>query len=130
MSTLLDYRVMNGADVAKVLGDILGSVADEAELSELVSSRLARAGADFEAEVRLSARDRCDFFVGPKGCPGVAVELKVQGSRSEVYRQLNRYTEHDVVESVVLVTTSRRLASMPPAVNGKPIHVALVRGYL
>ena len=94
----------------------------ERELQEAVGLVLTRAGVSFSSEVRLSARDRPDFMIGP-----VAIEAKVQGYRGAVLTQVWRYLEHPQVESLVLVTTLRR-HNLPSELRGKPIRVALARG--
>jgi hypothetical protein len=79
-------------------------------------------------EWRLSVRDRVDFLVST-GTARVAVEIKIQGARNPVLRQLGRYAAHDQVDALVLASTRRVLLhAMPPVVHGKPVAVALVGG--
>jgi len=94
----------------------------ERELQEAVGQVLTKAGVSFSSEVRLSARDRPDFMVGP-----VVLELKVAAWSGQVLRQVTRYLEHPEVSAVVLVTTLRR-HRLPPETLGKPVRVALARG--
>lgn len=83
--------------------------------------------ADMEvrSEVRLSPRDRIDIMAGACG-----VEIKVAGSRREVYAQLCRYAAHDDVGALVLATGTAW--SQPQfEINGKLVLVAsLSRGWL
>lgn len=72
-------------------------------------------------EYRLSPEDRPDFMV-TVGNTTVAVEVKVQGSRHAVLRQLGRYATHDEVDAVVLASGRRVLAAaMPVSLHGKPL---------
>lgn len=92
---------------------------DEADLQAAVEGALRDDGLQFEREVELSARSRVDFLVSR----GVAVELKTDGSLTEVTRQLHRYALHDDVSAVVLVTTRMRHRAVPAKMGGKPCQV-------
>jgi hypothetical protein len=80
-------------------------------------------GWDVEHECPLSGRreDRVDFFYG-----GVAIEVKVDGSTSEVTAQLQRYALHPSVREILLVTTRSR-HTVPAELGGKPVTVLLLR---
>lgn len=72
----------------------------------------------FEREKRLSKKEIVDFL-----CYGnLAVEVKIGGSRMEIYRQLERYAEHDVVTGLVLV--SNVPITLPGLIKGKQAVVA------
>jgi len=89
----------------------------EKVLAEDVQAALTRAGLLAASEVQLT-EGRVDLRV-----QGTAIELKVQGSPAAVLRQLQRYGRDETVVDVVLVTSSAKLRSMPPMVEGKPLHV-------
>lgn len=95
----------------------------EQQLGDAVTELLDKNKISYEREKRLSARDRLDFFID-----GTAIELKIDGSWSDLLRQLDRYAESDVVTELVVITTSRRLAAMPASLRDKPVHVAYVGG--
>lgn len=82
---------------------------------------------EYRREVRLGPGDVVDFMVGD-----VAVEVKVEGSPTQVLRQILRYLEYGEVSALVLVT--RRAGSargIPPQVLGKPVIVVPVwKGFL
>lgn len=68
-------------------------------------------------EYRVSKRDRPDFMIGGR----IALEVKVQrASKLDVWRQLCRYAEHDMVEEIVLATSLAM--GLPPDINGKPVY--------
>lgn len=94
----------------------------EAELQDGLARVLEQQGA--VREVQLGPEDRIDFMVGPVG-----VEVKTKGGISPLTRQLLRYSQHDRVGALVLVTTreSYRL-QLPRDLNGKPLHVISLMG--
>lgn len=97
----------------------------EEHLQVAIAARLTELGVTFEREHRLSAKDRPDFFVD-----GLAIEVKIKGTLTEVTRQLARYAAHVAVREVLLVTSRLQLASVPRTLNGKPVHVSVQLGGL
>lgn len=98
---------------------------DEAELQAEVERILTARGGVVERERHLSARDRPDFMLPDEG---LALEVKVDGSATDLLRQIHRYAGHDEVEGVIVLTTKSRHRSMPPEVNGVPVFVLWLRG--
>lgn len=96
--------------------------ATEDELQQALAAALTGAGYTVEREVRLNSRDRIDLLVDRVG-----IEVKIAGERRTVERQLARYSESDLVDELVLVTTRAR--HRPPAqLNWKPVHVVSLLG--
>lgn len=89
--------------------------ASEAELQGQLATVLAERGMPVRREVRLDHRDRIDLMVGDIG-----IEVKVKGQRTPI-SQLLRYSEHDQVGGLLLVTT--RAAELEDTVGGKPAAV-------
>jgi len=87
----------------------------EAALQRSIEDTLATAGVSFEREVRLGPADRIDFLAAA----GVGIEAKVRYPRRSIYRQLERYAQHDAIAALVLVTGTA--LGLPPAINGKPL---------
>lgn len=90
-------------------------------LQEAIAERLEPLG--FLREHHLDHLNRPDFFHPD----GVAVEVKVDGSRYVVARQLARYLRHQDVDYVLLVTTRYghlRLVDADPRCRAQ-----LVRGW-
>jgi len=100
--------------------------ATEADLQRGIGDVLRAAGEDVTAELKLSARDRIDFFVAP----GLGIEVKVQGTDEAVHMQLLRYAEHGRIEGLLLVTGTNRLRGVPASIEGKPVRVVLVQRVL
>jgi len=75
-----------------------------------VAQALAEAGIPHEREVILSPRDRIDLCA--LGC---GIECKIEGSMSEVTRQVIRYLGHERIAGLLLVTGRARLGRGLPA---------------
>lgn len=79
-----------------------------------------------QREVRLEGgRNRLDFQVG-----GVAVEVKIDGSLSELTRQVQRYAGLPEVSGVLAVVGRARLRNLPESLCGKPVGVLHLAGAL
>jgi hypothetical protein len=83
---------------------------------------LEREGIQFNREYPLTAKDRVDFLVEP----GVGLEVKTQGSPTEVSAQLLRYAKW--VNSLILVTDRIQLIRQPKEIGGKPLTVVPLLG--
>lgn len=92
---------------------------NEADLQTGIEAVLAGEGIVSTREARLSAKDRIDFLTES----GVGIEVKVDGSQTDVARQVGRYTRHDNVRAVLIVTTCSRHTGIPDSFNGKPVCV-------
>jgi hypothetical protein len=90
-----------------------------------VAQILSEAGFSFAKEFRFNGEDIVDFLVDGR----IAVEIKIKGNRKAIYRQLERYSKHERVTSVVLLTAISM--GLPMDINGKPAYVgSLSRGWL
>jgi hypothetical protein len=97
---------------------------DEDRLQEGLAAALIADGYIVEREHRLDARCRIDLYVDCR----IAVEVKVSGSRADVWRQLERYLAHDGIDGVVLVTSRSSHMGVQPLFNGKPVEVVCLNG--
>ncbi len=110
------------------------SFVDEYELQLGVANVLEDVNAPFRKEYQLSGKDRLDFFVPVALEPGdddwepawegVAIEVKISGSLTDLTMQVHRYMQSEEVVGVVIVTPKLRLTRMPAEINGKPLRVA------
>ena len=98
---------------------------NEADLQDAVASALELARIPFAREVRLDARNRLDFMV-----ERIALELKVDGSLSNLTRQVHRYLEDDRVEGILIVSTRSNHRRLPLELRGKPVRALIVGGVL
>lgn len=88
----------------------------EVEMQNAIEELLKEKTIPYFREYSLSKRDRVDFMVG-----GIAIECKVRGQPMAVYKQIERYTEHEEVEAVVVFTG--RHMGLREHINGKPIYI-------
>jgi hypothetical protein len=105
--------------IAQALLSVRFSYANEADLQRGIEDTIVRLGVVFTREVVLSSKDRIDFLTED----GVGIEVKVDGSANDVARQVGRYTRHDSIRAVLLVTTKSRHRDLPDSLNGKPVRL-------
>jgi hypothetical protein len=107
---------MNPVALARFLADFRFSLSDEKKTQQQIAEQLTLASVVHRREVRLSDGDIIDFMVSNTG-----IEVKLKGQKMEIYRQIERYCQHDEVTSLVLATNVAM--GVPPSINGKPIYV-------
>jgi hypothetical protein len=96
----------------------------ERQLQDGIAQLLADVGEHAEREHVLSSGDRVDFLVHP----GVALEVKVGGSRAALTRQLHRYAQCPEVQALLVVSSRMQLALLPASLNGKPVAAVSLVG--
>ena len=104
---------MSASEIVALLRRYKIPTANELDMQDMVERILNRHAVGYSREHVLSQRDRVDFL-----CGRVAVECKIAGSPADVLVQLQRYSEHEGVSELVLVT-SRRNHVFEATVNGK-----------
>jgi hypothetical protein len=96
------------------------SCSRELELQQAIGMVLAEAKVPFVREKHLSRKDRPDFLVDSH----IAIEVKIDGSLTDVMRQVSRYAQQPGIEAVIVVTTRAMQAlRMPDEFCGKPVAV-------
>jgi len=103
-------------EICAVLRGVQFHFCDEKELQDGIAQRLTASGIEFLREETISPGDRIDFLVRDCG-----IEVKVDGSLSQVLRQLWRYAQRPEISSLILVTSRAKHCPIPPAMNGKPV---------
>lgn len=117
---------LTAEDVLAVLSRFRISGPTEAVIQARIEQALKTAEVEHQREVELSPKDRIDFMVD-----SVGVEVKIQGTRAEIIRQLSRYIHSDRVTEIVLAASSRRLlSSIPDVILDAKIHKHLLQGGL
>lgn len=92
----------------------------EAQMHEDVAAALEDAGASFSRERQLTPQDRIDFLVAG----GIGIECKIDGTPTEVARQMIRYAASREITCLILVTSRSRLGHhLPNDIHGKPVRV-------
>lgn len=99
---------------------------DEKELQAGIALALDMAGITYQREKVLSPEDRPDFLVAGH----IALEIKIKGSVAQALRQINRYTAHPEISTVLLVGTPGWLSRIPAAMGGKPVFSLRLTGSL
>lgn len=93
------------------------SLSSEKKTQEEIATAFDECGIPYEREFRLSDKDIVDFLVDSR----IATEIKIKGSKMGIFRQMERYAEHDAVKELILVTNVP--TGFPPEVNGKSVYV-------
>ena len=96
-------------------------LSSEDKTQQGIAAALTIAGIAFQREVPLTKKDRLDFLID-----GIALEVKLEGGRAALLRQLLRYAEHPEVRELMVFTSRRRLTLLPPLISGKSLTVCYV----
>lgn len=116
--------MMDLALLVKALKSHRYSYQNEKELQEGVEQVLKGLGVPFEREKQLPGdAGIIDFLVGGWAGGSVGIEIKTQGSPSEVARQLIRYCGCDLIRELILLTGRSRLGQLPKEMLGKKLTV-------
>lgn len=108
---------MTAAELARLISRGRYRFGHETLLQDDVEALLVVSGVSFRREHIFGPADRVDFFVEGH----IALELKVKGQRKAIFRQLERYSMHDCVDSLVLGTLAPM--GLPAAIGGKPAYL-------
>lgn len=112
--------------VVEALCAIRGPASSEARLHERVTAALAVAGIDHEHEVDLGEPGRIDFIA----LDNIGIEVKIDGPRNQVLRQLHGYARAKRVMALVLLTTRATHAFGVGEILGKRLEIVKVIGWL
>jgi hypothetical protein len=110
--------------LAGVLSRYSFRYATEVQLHRAIAQVLEREGIAFDREA-VDGDNRYDFL-----CGGIVLEVKMDRSGSEAFRQVDRYCASERVHAVVLVTTKSWStdATSRTTVRGKPVVMVRIRG--
>lgn len=92
-------------------------VGTEKQIQQDISDYLTTIGVEHTREIQLSDSDIPDF----KFCEGVFAEVKIKGSKMLIYKQCERYCQHDDVKALILITN--KTIPLPKTINGKRVYV-------
>jgi hypothetical protein len=100
-------------------------LSDEKVTQSRIAQIFEEAGIPFVKEYAFDKKDIVDFLVDGR----IAVEIKIKGQKKAIYRQLERYAQHEVVTSIVLLTSVSM--GLPETINNKNAYAgSLSRGWL
>lgn len=88
------------------------SLTDEKETQREIEEMLKENNIVYSREHRLSKEDIPDFLIS-----GLCIEVKLKGTKKNIYKQLERYSKYDEVEQILLVTN--KSLGMPLCINNK-----------
>jgi len=115
---------MNGHDVALALAEAQLTFITEDDLQAELARVLTEHGAAAAREVVLPRHlGRIDLVVDRVG-----IEVKTDGGRADVLRQLQRYAHAAEIDELVLVTTRTKHHHVPNEIGGKPLHLVSLIG--
>lgn len=118
---------MTARELAKLIESYRFDCSTEARLQEGLGNLFGEKQLSNRREVPLNQTDRIDFLLANR----IGVEVKIQGSRSDLVRQLQRYAKSPMLNELVLVTSRVQLARLPDVIGGKRVCAAvLMQGIL
>lgn len=116
---------MTAGGIIKFLSQYRLSFLDEKDLQRQIEEHLIAGGISHTREARLDDSNIVDFLIAGN----IAMEIKIKGSRREIYKQCERYCSFDNVSQLILVTN--RSMGFPKEINRKPCYVmALGKAWL
>lgn len=89
---------------------------DEKSLQSEIAQVLTPVG--LKREFRFDEKSIVDFFLEEEG---IAIEVKITGSRRKIFAQLERYASFEQVRTIILVTN--RAMGLPEFIKNKPRYV-------
>lgn len=110
-----------------LLAQIITSVASyryrfssETALHDAIAEVLDTSSLAYQREFIASQRDRFDFLVDGR----IVLEIKIDGSLSQVLGQVHRYCEYEYVSAVAILTTKLWANAFPAnGLRGKPVSI-------
>ncbi|WP_415913096.1 hypothetical protein [Neptuniibacter sp. QD37_11] len=94
---------------------------DEKVCQEQIERFLITKGVEFEREYILPEGNGIIDFYFPKSGLGLEIKASAQWSKTEVYRQCERYCKCEQITGLVLATGKSQ--GLPESINGKPVQV-------
>lgn len=109
----------------KVLHSTPFSMESEKELQVAIHERLKVIFQSIKREVHLDQSNIIDFMVENN----IGIEVKLKGSKKDIYYQCERYTKFKEIETLVLITG--KSMTLPEKINGKKcVVINLSRAWL
>ena len=115
---------MTTDDVAQLLRTHQFRQNREKDLQDGTESLLRAHAVDFRREHWFDPVNRVDFWLPDIG---LALEIKVAGSLTDVAMQLDRYAAVPVVKGLILLTGRRGHGALPSSVRGKSLTIVYAR---
>lgn len=100
---------------------------NEKELQDGLEKAFIENEIQYEREVRLQQRDIIDFVVTHQGIR-LGIEVKIDGNRNALLRQISRYLEHESIDSIFVVGTPYWILNIPQNLHGKELYCHRILG--
>ncbi len=110
--------------IAVLVGEYNFNYGTEKKLQEGLADVFDRAGMQYAREYRLDSKSIVDFMFPD----GLAVEIKIKGTRNAMIRQLHRYAGFEEVAAILLITTKATFLTLPDEISGTPIFGRRING--
>lgn len=94
---------------------------NEKDLQKCLEELFTALNIPYEREVRLSNKDIIDFVV-ELDIGRIGVEIKVDGARNSLLRQISRYLSHDSITAIFVIGSPYWLNNLPIQLNGKGVY--------
>lgn len=110
-------------DLTKLIRNIKLPVNTEEEMQEALNTVLIEniKNAKVEREFKIAKRSRLDFMISNESVK-IAIECKIESTgKTEVYRQVRRYTEEGQINALILIAPWHGIASFK--VDGIPVII-------
>jgi hypothetical protein len=104
-------------DIFSILSKYKFPVEDEKRLQGYIEDKLRENRIVYAREFFLDEHNIPDFIVGD----GVVIEVKIKGSKRDIYAQILRYSKFDDVKSI-LVITNKNIGN-PPLYESKKLKI-------
>ncbi len=111
---------MTAGGIIRFLSQFRLDVQDEKHLQQQIADAFFSGKYEFEREHRLDENNIIDFMMPAQ----IGIEVKIKGSRRQIYKQCERYCHFDHVSELILITN--RSMGFPKEINGKPCYVMAV----
>lgn len=111
---------IGAVDVVRLLRRVRVDLSTEKAMQAGIEVALTQFGVSFEREKRLDDRDIPDFLIDG----GIVVECKLRGKarKIDIYKQLVRYAQSDLVKAIILASNTNM--GLPEEIEGKPVYTA------
>jgi hypothetical protein len=108
------------SDRCNIICNLLAGHAFDLENEKILQNEIGKVflgnSIPYIKEYKLDDKNIIDFMV----FDDIGIEIKIKGSRMDIYQQCVRYTKFDLIKEFILITSKGLY--MPESINGKPVY--------
>lgn len=127
----VDQNALKEQKCVELIGGLITqyryTFSNEKELQNGIEKVFQENNIEYEREVRLHQRDIIDFVVIQNGVR-LGIEIKIDGNRNALLRQLSRYLAHDSIDSIFVIGTPYWITNIPQSLHGKELYCHRILG--